>query len=85
MKREKAGGLVRSDRRSPTANRELTARGNGLDTVAAPRLRWDPYEVWRTRVKGSSTVMQGRKRDRFHWRLRLALRGRRLPTSNARA
>jgi hypothetical protein len=85
MKREGAGRLAAVDRRSPTANEEFTGRANGLDNLAPPPLGWDPYEVWRTRVKGSSTVMQERKRDRLRWRLRLALRGRRLPTTfNAR-
>jgi hypothetical protein len=58
-------------------------RANGLDRRAPPPLAWDPYEVWRTRVKGSSTVMLEPKR--FGWWLRLALRRRRLPTTlNAR-
>jgi hypothetical protein len=85
MKREGAEGLAAVDRRSPTANEEFTGRANGLDRLAPTPLGWDPYEVWRTRVKGSSTVMHERKRDRLRWRLRLTLRGRRLPTTlNAR-
>jgi hypothetical protein len=85
MKREGAEGLAAVDRRSPTANEEFTERANGLDRPAPPPLGWDPYEVWRTRVKGFSPVMQERKVSRLRWRLRLALRGRRLPTTlNAR-
>ena len=63
MKREGAEGLAAVDRRSPTANEEFTGRANGLDRLAPPPLGWDPYEVWRTRVKVSSDVMQERKRD----------------------
>jgi hypothetical protein len=85
MKREGAEGLAAVDRRSPTANDEFTGRANGLDRLASPPLGWDPYEVWRTRVKGSSTLMRERKDNRLLWRLRLTLRGRRLPTTlNAR-
>ena len=74
MKREGAEGLAAVDRGSPTTNEEFTGRANGPNKLAPPRLSWDPYEVWRTRVKGSSTVMQERKRDRLRWRLRLARR-----------
>jgi hypothetical protein len=81
MKREGAEGVATVDRRSPTANGEFTVRANGLARLAPPPSGWDPYEVWRTRVKGSSTVMQERKRGRLRWRLSLALRGRRLPTT----
>jgi hypothetical protein len=85
MKREGAEGPAGVDRESPTASVGFTARANGLDRLAPPPSGWDPYEVWRTRVKGSSTVMQERKRGRLRWRLSLALRGRRLPTTlNAR-
>ena len=85
MKREGAEGLAAVDRRSPTASEEFTGRANGLDRLVPPPLGWDPYEVWRTRVKGFSPVMQERKVSRLRWRLRLALRGRRLPTTlNAR-
>jgi hypothetical protein len=75
MRREGAEGLAAVDRRSPTANEECPGRANGLDRLALPSLGWDPYEVWRTRVKGSSTVMGEGKRNRLLWRLRLTLRG----------
>jgi hypothetical protein len=48
---------------SPAANEEFTAMANGLDRVARPQLGWDPYEVWRTRVKGSSSLMPEGERD----------------------
>jgi hypothetical protein len=31
---------------------------NGRDRLARPHSSWDPYEVWRTRIKGVSSVMQ---------------------------
>jgi hypothetical protein len=63
MKRKAAQGLAAAHRMSPAANEEFTAMANGLDRVARVHLSWDPYEVWRTRVKESSTVMQERERD----------------------
>jgi hypothetical protein len=50
----------------PAANEEFTAMPNALDWVARVHLSWDPYEVWRTRVKESSAVMQERERDPLH-------------------
>ena len=58
MKRKAAGGLAAAHRMSPAANEEFTAMVNGLDRVARPQSGWNPYEVWRTRVKGSSSMMQ---------------------------
>jgi hypothetical protein len=45
---------------------------NGLDRLARPQSGWDPYEVWRTRVKGAATVMQEREPDPLRQRLSLA-------------
>jgi hypothetical protein len=63
MKRKAAQGLAAAHRMSPAANEEFTAMANALDRVARAQSGWDPYEVWRTRVKGSSSVMQERERD----------------------
>jgi hypothetical protein len=39
----------------PTALDEVPDKiANGLDTLARPLSAWDPFEVWRTRVRGSS-------------------------------
>jgi hypothetical protein len=62
MKREEAEGLAAVYRRSPAANEEFTEMGNAPDTLARPESGWDPYEVWWTRVKAASTVMQERRR-----------------------
>ncbi len=66
MKRKAAEGLAAVDRIAPAANEEFTGTVNGLDKVAAPQSGWDPYEVWRTRVKVSSGVIQERERDPLH-------------------
>jgi len=63
MKRKAAEGLAAAHRMSAAANEEFTAMTNGLDRVARPQTGWDPYEVWRTRVKASSNVMPERERD----------------------
>jgi hypothetical protein len=52
MKQKGAEGLVAE---------EFTGMVNGLDRLARPQSGWDPYEVWRTRVKGASTVTQERE------------------------
>jgi len=63
MKRKAAEGLAAAHRMSAAANEEFTAMTNGLDSVARPQSGWDPYEVWRTRVKVSSNVIPERERD----------------------
>jgi hypothetical protein len=65
MKRRTADGLAVAHEMSPAANEEFTAVANGLDGVAGPR-GWDPYEVWRTRVKESASVMPEPERDPLH-------------------
>jgi hypothetical protein len=66
MKRRAAQGLAAAHRIPPAADEEFTAMANGLDGVARPCLGWDPYEVWRTRVKRSFSVMPERERDPLH-------------------
>lgn len=60
MKRKAAEGLAKGHRTSKAANEELA---NGRDRR---RSGWNPYEVWRTRVKESSRVKPERKRDPLH-------------------
>jgi hypothetical protein len=84
MKRRTAPGLAAAHRIPAAANEEFTAMANALDWVARVHLSWDPYEVWRTRVKESSSVMPDsvmpdsvmpdsvmpeRERDASHWTL----------------
>ena len=70
MKRKGAEGIPARQRLTPAANEEFTESVNDpnkydparsdLERLAAPRSGWDPYEVWRTRVKASSKEKRGR-------------------------
>jgi hypothetical protein len=60
MKPEEAEGLAAVSRVSPAANEERTGVANVLGRLARPLSGWDPYEVWRTRVKELYTVTQER-------------------------
>jgi len=60
MKPEGAEGLATVYRVSPAANEERTGMADALDRLAHPLSGWDPYEVWRTRVKEPCTVTQER-------------------------
>jgi hypothetical protein len=63
---KRAEGLAAVNRISPAAKEESTGMVNGLDKLAHPQSGWNPYEVWRTRVKGASSVMQERELDPLH-------------------
>jgi hypothetical protein len=60
MKPEGAEGLAAVYRVSPAANQERTGMANALGRLVRPLSGWDPYEVWRTRVKELYTVTQER-------------------------
>jgi hypothetical protein len=66
MKRKGAEGLPARQPLTPAANEEFTETmldlsRYGLDRLAARRAGWDPYEVWRTRVKASAKEKRGRE------------------------
>ena len=63
MKRKSAEGIPAVKRLTAAANEDFGATTADLDTRAYRRSGWDPYEVWRTRVKASSRVPQERERD----------------------
>jgi hypothetical protein len=63
MKRKAAEGLAAVHRVSPAANEEFTGIANGVDWVTRPQSGWDPYEVWRTRVKDSSSGLPEHELD----------------------
>jgi hypothetical protein len=63
MKRKGAEGLPAGQRLTAAANEEFTGMVSGADRLASPRRGWDPYEVWRTRVKASARIHQERQRD----------------------
>jgi hypothetical protein len=70
MKRKAATGLAAAGRMSSAANEEFAATadaGGGLEE--RPQPGWNPYEVWRTRVKESSessSVTPEHEPDPFH-------------------
>jgi hypothetical protein len=66
MKRKGAEGLPASQRLIPAANEEFSGTVSDLyrhrpDRPATRRAGWDPYEVWRTRVKASAKEKRGRE------------------------
>jgi hypothetical protein len=63
MKRKGAQGLPAPDRLIPAANEEFSELMNGLEGLESSRAGWDPYEVWRTRVKSSSDEKSEREHD----------------------
>ena len=60
MEQNGAEGLAAIYRRSQAANEQFTGMAKALDRLARPQSGWDPYEVWRTRVKGLYTATQDR-------------------------
>jgi hypothetical protein len=50
MKRKGAEGLA-AVYRSPAVHERFSGMVNGSDRLAHPQSGWNPYEVWRTRVK----------------------------------
>lgn len=65
MQRKGAEGLAAGQPITPAANEEFTETAEGLETLAYTHTGWDPYEVWRTRVKATSRVSQEQERDRL--------------------
>jgi hypothetical protein len=64
MKRKGAEGLTAGPPAIWAANEEFTdAMVSRLDAMSYSRSGWDPYEVWRTRVKASSRPRQEREPD----------------------
>jgi hypothetical protein len=63
MKRKGAEGIPAGQRVIAAANDDFTGTVSGADRLLVPRRGWDPYEVWRTRVKASSRMNRERERD----------------------
>ncbi len=47
----KTDPLTALPRPAAAANGDFPQPANGSDKSVRPRVGWDPYEVWRTRVK----------------------------------
>jgi hypothetical protein len=63
MKRKGAEGLTARSP-EPAANEEFNGTANAIEGITThTQSGWDPYEVWRTRVKASAHVQQERERD----------------------
>jgi hypothetical protein len=71
MKRKGAEGIPARQPLAAAANEEFDGTMDdldehdlelhALDRLATPRPGWDPYEVWRTRVKASAKEKGGRE------------------------
>jgi hypothetical protein len=70
MKRKASKELAAAGRISSAANEAFTATADGVDGLEErPQPGWNPYEVWRTRVKESpesSSVPPEHEPDPFH-------------------
>jgi hypothetical protein len=65
MQGKSAEGLPADPRESLAANEDFAGAmddGEDLEPLTGSRSGWDPYDVWRTRVKNSS-VMKEREAD----------------------
>ena len=58
MKRKGVAGLPAVHRITPAANEDFAGTADRLQDVFVRPQGWDPYEVWRTRVKVSPTVQE---------------------------
>jgi hypothetical protein len=58
VKPKGAEGLAREYRMALASTEECTGTMPALVGLGRPKSGWNPYEVWRTRVKGPSTVRQ---------------------------
>ena len=63
MKRKGVQERPAADRLAPAANEEFATPVDELERVEFSRSGWNPYEVWRTRVKSSSRAKGERERD----------------------
>jgi hypothetical protein len=58
MHGKSAEGLPADPRESPAANEDFIATEENLESLSRTRLGWDPYDVWRTRVKSASAMTE---------------------------
>jgi hypothetical protein len=58
MKRKGVEGLPADPQDSLAANDEFAGSGDGYAHLTHSRSGWDPYDVWRTRVKNSARVQE---------------------------
>ena len=58
MQGKSAEGLPVDARESLAANEDFVAAVDDLESLTRTRPGWDPYDVWRTRVKSSSGMTE---------------------------
>jgi hypothetical protein len=58
MQGKSAEGLPLDARESLAANEDFVATVEDLESLSRTRLAWDPYDVWRSRVKSSSAMTE---------------------------
>ena len=58
MKRKGVEGLPADPQESLAANDEFADSGDGYAHLTHSRSGWDPYDVWRTRVKNTARVQE---------------------------
>lgn len=63
MKRKGVEALPVIHRIARAANEEFPATANDRNGLACTQSGWNPYEVWRDRVKGSDESGAERERD----------------------
>jgi hypothetical protein len=65
MKRKGAEGFPAGQQVTAAANEEFTEIVSGAERLPGTRRAWDPYEVWRTRVKAFSKSKSEQERNRL--------------------
>jgi hypothetical protein len=63
MKRKGAAGLSAVYRLVPAANEEFAGTANAGNPETREHTGWDPFEVWRTRVKESASLKREHELD----------------------
>ena len=58
MQGKSAEGLPADPRESLAANEDFAGTVDDLEPLTGTRAGWDPYDVWRTRVKNSSAMKE---------------------------
>ena len=58
MQGKTAEGLPADPRESLAANEDFAGTEDDLELLTQTRSGWDPYDVWRTRVKNASVTKE---------------------------
>lgn len=58
MQGKTAEGFPADPRESLAANEDFAGSGDDLESLTRTRSGWDPYDVWRTRVKNAAGIKE---------------------------